>query len=119
MINRTSSSTLFFAALMLSLSACQRTVEPTVVSNGQPAQVAVVEPAPMQSMVRDPSLPDASSVFAAEAAAEKAKADALAAQEATVAQQPTGAPAMVTEVPASDKPLTAAPVDAVPATRVN
>lgn len=75
------------AALMTTVAACQRAPE-AVVSNGQPPQ-SVVEAGPVlsQGTFRDPSLPDASTVFAAEAAADKARQDAIALQQVATPQK--------------------------------
>ena len=85
-MNATSKSILIAAAL-LGLSACERpVVEPEVVSNGQPSQVAVRPGPVVQGAVRDPSLPDAATVIAQMDAAEKAKADPMGIQNLTVLQ---------------------------------
>lgn len=126
-IQKVRSATVVAAALLLSLSACQRSVEPTVAFNGQPSQTVLHSgPVVQQGTIRDPSLPDASSVFAAEEAAEKARAEALALQQAS-ALQPTPVAAPASEVliatPALEKPATdqsaAAPVSAVDKTKLN
>ena len=113
MMNRTqkiSSAALVATALLLSLSACQRSVEHPAAFNGQPSPTAIHSgPIVQQGTIRDPSLPDASSVFAAEEAAEKARADALALQQAsTVQSAPIATPAsdLVVTTPAPEKPVT-------------
>jgi hypothetical protein len=110
MMNRThkiSATTLAAAAMVLAFSACQRSVEPSAVSNGQPSQT-VIHPGPTaQGTIRDPSVPDATTVFAAEEAAAKARADAEALQQtATQAQSSLAAPLTdgVTSAPAAEKP---------------
>jgi len=112
MMNRTqkiSFATVVAAALLLSLSACQRSVEPAVAFNGQPSQTVIHSgPIVQQGTIRDPSLPDASSVFAAEVAAEKARADALVLQQASTLQTaPIATPSeLVVATPALEKPVT-------------
>ncbi len=74
-------SLLVAAAIVAAASACQRNEEPQAISNGQPTQVAS-GPAHIQvGSTRDPSLPEAGAVFAAQDAAGKAKEDALALQQ--------------------------------------
>lgn len=79
-------SLLLAAAILATTAACQRSDEPQAITNGQPTQVAS-EPVHIQvGSTRDPSLPDAGAVFAARDAADKAKEDALALQQATAPQ---------------------------------
>ena len=133
MMNRTQkiSAATVATALVLALSACQRNLETTTVaSSGQPSQ-AVIHPGPtVQGTIRDPSLPDAATVFAAEEAAAKAKADAEALQQtATIAQSslaPAAAPAgdaTTASTPAAEKPTAeqaaAAPASADDKTKLN
>ena len=87
----TTSKSILIAVALVGLSACERpaadpSVEPAVVFNGQPSQVAV-SPAPVvRGTVRDPSLPDAATVIAQMEADEKAKADPLGIEKLTVLQ---------------------------------
>ena len=61
-------------ALAMVLAGCQRSEAPSVTSNGMP-QERVTNTAPIPQFPKgDPSVPDASTVFAAQDAAEKAKA---------------------------------------------
>lgn len=79
-------SLLLAAAILAATAACQRGDEPQAITNGQPTQVAS-EPVHIQvGSTRDPTLPDAGAVFAAQDAADKAKEDALALQQATAPQ---------------------------------
>lgn len=128
MMNRTHkiiATTLAAAALAL-VSACQRTDESVIVSSGQPSQ-AVIHPGPTaQGTIRDPSVPDAATVFAAEEAAAKARADAEALQQAaTVAQSPAAVPVneAASATPADEKPATeqsaAIPATAEDKTKIN
>jgi hypothetical protein len=128
-MNRThkiSATTLAAAAMVLAFSACQRTGESTVASSGQPSQT-VIQPGPTaQGTIRDPSVPDAAAVFAAEEAAMKAKADAEALQQtATLAQSSLAAPVTngETSAPAAAKPPTeqtaATPATADDKTKLN
>ena len=62
------------AALSMMLAGCQKTDAPAVTSDGMPSQtVTNVTPIP-QTPARDPSLPEATAVFGAPDAGEKAKA---------------------------------------------
>lgn len=75
------------AALAAFLPACHNSEEPSAVSNGQPSQV-VADATPIHlGSGRDPSLPDASAVFAEQDAADKATADATALQQAAIPQK--------------------------------
>jgi PBP1b-binding outer membrane lipoprotein LpoB len=83
MMNRVSRSIFAGAALAMVLAGCQKSDAPAITSNGAPPQpVTNVTPSP-QMPKGDPSVPDASTVFAAQDAAEKAKAM----QDTAVAQQ--------------------------------
>ena len=104
-MNRTQKTitTLVAASLALAISACQRSGEPAVTWNGQPSQTAIHSGPVVQGTMRDPSLPDAATVFAAEELAEKARAEAKALQlAATLAQPPIDA--SKTTAPGSEKP---------------
>jgi hypothetical protein len=71
------------AALAMALAACQKSDAPAVVSNGAPPE-SVSNAAPIPQFAKgDPSVPDASKVFAAQDAEEKAKL----AQDVTTLQQ--------------------------------
>ena len=73
-MNKISGSFLVSAALATTLAGCQSHDVATVTSNGEPSQtVAKMAPIP-QMPSRDPSLPDATTAFGAQAAADKAKA---------------------------------------------
>ena len=64
------------AALAMALVGCQQSAAPVNPSNGAPAQ-SVTSVGPIPQMPKgDPSVPDASTVFAAQDAAERAKATA-------------------------------------------
>ncbi len=83
----TTSKSILIAAALAGLSACERpAVEPAVVSNGQPSQVAVSPGPVVQGTFRDPSLPDAATVIAQMEADERAKADPLGIEKLTVLQ---------------------------------
>ena len=83
MMNNTSRSIFIGAALALTLAACQKSDAPSSTSSGVPPEpVANATPIP-QMPKGDPSVPDAATVFAAQDAAEKAKAM----QETTALQQ--------------------------------
>lgn len=79
-------SFLLAVAMVAATAACQRSDEPQAVTNGQPTQFASAPVHIQVGSTRDPSLPDAGAVFAAQDAADKAKEDALALQQATAPQ---------------------------------
>ena len=82
-MNRLSRSILAGAALAMVLAGCQKSEAPAITSNGAPPQpVTNVTPSP-QMPKGDPSVPDASTVFAAKDAADKTKAM----QDTTALQQ--------------------------------
>jgi hypothetical protein len=73
-MNKVSRSFLVSAALATTLVGCQSNDVSTVTSNGEPSQtVAKLAPIP-QMPSSDPSLPDATTVFGAQAVADKTKA---------------------------------------------
>ena len=77
------------AALALALAGCQRGVAPANPPNGAPAQ-SVTSVGPIPQMPKgDPSVPDASTVFAAQDAAQRAKAmpDPTALQQKAAPQE--------------------------------
>jgi len=77
------------ATIALALAGCQQSVAPLNPPNGAPAQsVGSVGPIP-QMPQGDPSVPDASTVFAAQDTAEKAKAmtDTTALQQKAAPQE--------------------------------
>jgi len=78
------------AALALALAGCQKSDPAMITSNGVPPE-PVTNAAPTPQMPKgDPSVPDAASVFAAQDAAEKAKAmqDTAALQQKAAPQEP-------------------------------
>jgi hypothetical protein len=71
------------AAVAMLLAGCQKSDAPAITSNGTPPQ-PVTNATPIPQMPKgDPSLPDAATAFAAQDAAEKAKAM----QDTTALQQ--------------------------------
>ncbi len=91
MMNNASRSIFFIgAALALALAGCQKSDPTTITSNGVPPE-PVTNAAPIPQMPKgDPSVPDAATVFAAQDAAEKAKAmqDTAALQQKAAPQEP-------------------------------
>ena len=82
-MNRISRSIFAGAALAVVLAGCQKSDVPAITSNGAPPQ-RVTDAAPIPQMPKgDPSVPDATAAFAAQDAAEKAKAM----QDTTVLQE--------------------------------
>ena len=78
------------AALALALAGCQKSDPTAITSNGVPRErVASATPIP-QFPKGDPSVPDAATVFAAQDAAEKAKAmqETTALQDKPAPQEP-------------------------------
>ena len=62
------------AAFAMTLTGCQKNDAPAVTSNGEPSQT-VTNATPIPQMpTRDPSVPNATTVFGAQDAADKAKA---------------------------------------------
>lgn len=101
-------SLLLAAAIVAALAACQRNDEPQATSNGQPTQIA--SPAHIQvGFTRDPSLPGAAEVFAAQDAAAKAKEDALVVQQAMAPQSEMVKSETPKEATLSEAPKEAAP----------
>ena len=89
MMNRLSRSILAGAALTMALAGCQRSDAPAITSNDAPPQpVTNATPSP-QMPKGDPSVPDASTVFAAQDAADKTKAmqDTAALQQKPAPQE--------------------------------
>jgi hypothetical protein len=83
MMKKASRLTFIGVALAMLLAGCQRSDAPAITSNGTPRQ-PVTNATPIPQIPKgDPSLPDAATVFAAQDAAEKAKAM----QDTTVLQQ--------------------------------
>ena len=90
MMNKASRSIFIGAAIAIALAGCQRSDAPAVTSNGAPpGSAATATPIPQFSK-GDPSVPDASTVFAAQDAADKAKAmqDATALQQKPAPMEP-------------------------------
>ena len=80
-MNKASRSIFIGAALAMVLAGCQKSDAPAITSNGAPPQpVTNATPIPPKG---DPSLPDATTAFAAQDAAEKTKAM----QDTTALQQ--------------------------------
>ena len=89
-MNDASRSIFIGVALAMVLAGCQQSDEPAVTSNGMPSErVTSTTPIP-QVPKGDPSVPDASTVFAAQEAADKAKAieDTNAMQQTAAPQEP-------------------------------
>lgn len=126
-MNRTQKTiiSLVAASLALAISACQKSGEPAVTWNGQPSQTAIHSGPVVQGTIRDPSLPDAATVFAAEELAEKARAEAKALELAATLVQPpvTSANDAVIAAPAAEKPAAeqaaSAPAIAADKTKLN
>jgi hypothetical protein len=90
MMNKVSRSIFVGTALAMALAGCQRSDAPDFTSNRMPPEpVSNTTPIP-QFPKGDPSVPDASTVFAAQDAAEKAKAmeDTASLQQKTAPQEP-------------------------------
>jgi len=88
-MNRVFRSIFAGAALAVVLASCQKSDAPAVTSNGAPPQpVANATPIP-QFAKGDPSVPDASTAFAAQDAADKTKAmqDTIALQQKPAPQE--------------------------------
>ena len=82
-MNDTSRSIFIGAAIAVAVAGCQQSDESAVTSNGMPSE-RVTNTAPIPQFPKgDPSVPDASTVFAAQDAADKAQAM----QETTAMQQ--------------------------------
>jgi hypothetical protein len=78
------------AACAILAAGCGRNEVDAVAPNGQPSQVATNHASIPQAFARDPSVPDASTVFAEQDAADKAKAAlALPPQVATPGKKMT------------------------------
>ena len=114
MMNNISRSILIGAALALVLAGCQKSDPTAMTSNGVPPErVASAKPIP-QFPKGDPSVPDAATVFAAQDAAEKARAmeETAAVQEKPAPKEPMaeaeGSKAMPLPAQANDH-STAAP----------
>lgn len=89
-MNKAFRSIFIGAAISIALAGCQRNDAPAITSNGAPPEsVTTATPIP-QFPKGDPSVPDASTVFAAQDAAEKAKAmeDTTALQQKPAPQEP-------------------------------
>ena len=83
-MDRISGSIFVCAAAAILLAGCQKQA-PIALSKEEPRQTVVADATPIPQMTtRDPSLPDAATVLAAEDAAEKAKAT----HEAELQQKP-------------------------------
>ena len=77
------------AALAMALTGCQKSDAPAITSNGAPPE-PITNTAPIPQFAKgDPSVPDASTVFAAQDAAEKARAmqDTAALQQKSAPQE--------------------------------
>lgn len=72
-MNTLSRSIFVGAALAMLLAGCQKKDAPAVTSHGEPAQTFTNAPPISQTPTRDPSVPAAATVFAAQDAADKAK----------------------------------------------
>ena len=100
-MHRISGSIFVCAAAAILLAGCQKQA-PTALSKEEPRQVVVADATPIPQMTtRDPSLPDAAGVLAAEDAAQKAKAT----QEAELQQKPPAQVDMTKEEEAKAMPL--------------
>ena len=82
-MNKALRSVFVGAALTMALAGCQKSDAPAITSNGAPPE-PVTNAAPIPQMPKgDPSVPDATTAFAAQDAAEKTKAM----QDTTALQQ--------------------------------
>ena len=89
-MNKASRFIFIGAAISIALAGCQRSDTSGITSNGAPSE-SVTTPTPIPQFSKgDPSVPDASTVFAAEDAAAKAKAmeDTAALQQKPAPQEP-------------------------------
>ena len=89
-MNKAFRSIFIGAAISMALAGCQRNDAPAITSNGMPSErITNTTPIP-QFPKGDPSVPDASTAFAAQDAADKAKAmeDTTALQQKPAPQEP-------------------------------
>lgn len=89
-MNKASRSIFIGAAISIALAGCQKGDVPAVPSNGMPSE-RVTDTTPIPQFSKgDPSVPDASTAFAAQDAADKAKAmeDTTALQQKPAPQEP-------------------------------
>ena len=89
-MNKASRSIFIGAAIAIALGGCEGSDVPAATSNGAPPESATTTTPIPQFAKGDPSVPDASAVFAAQDAADKAKAmeDATALQQKPAPQEP-------------------------------
>jgi hypothetical protein len=85
MMDKISGSIFLYAAVAVLLAGCQRQEAPSALSKEEPRQTVIADATSVPQLpMRDPSLPDAATVLAAEDTAEKAKPT----QEAELQQKP-------------------------------
>ncbi len=75
-MNKSLRSVFLGAACAMLAAGCGKNEGSAVASNGQPSQIETSSPPRIQVFARDPSVPDASAVFAAQAALDKSKGTA-------------------------------------------
>jgi hypothetical protein len=89
-MNKVSRTVFMGLAISIALAGCQPADTPGTASNGAPPESVVTRTPIPQFPKGDPSVPDASTVFAAQDAADKAKAmeDTAALQQKPAPQEP-------------------------------